>query len=183
MTLLGCFTSRTSSGKKSPSEFFLDQYAYLLHRSFSYDIENSSFKYRIQEYIDSYKEYNQVLEEEINPFKHGIPLESRNEPKILQPYLFSGEYDRVIIMVVRRDRDLADNRVDRVHFILGEVGSGKWEFTKKKGYVRSFGYEGGHPSLSDTEISLRVLRTLIDQGFMPVNKLRVNDKFFKNDRW
>lgn len=161
--------------KMNREEALFKQYAFLLEKSIKFDFANDSFKYVVQTYIDTCTEYNAQSEMRTSPF--------RNTPIQLKPYLLNNAEDEVIIMVLVREKDLKNAPIDYVHFIFGKRTNKKWTFRLKERYVRSFSYEGGHPLLSDVEMSLRILRTLIDVGYMPLNELKINDKFFEKDTW
>ena len=155
-------------------DIFFKQYAYLLSRSLEYDIENDGFKYEVMEFVDTCTKALVGWDEPIKPFENN----ARGGPIILHPYLFNNAQDRVIIMILVKGNDTEGDPVESVQYVLGRKKDGKWTFRIRKG-VRGFRYEGGHPLLSDTEMSLRTLRTLINWGYMPVEEVKINDKFFE----
>lgn len=157
-------------------DVLFNQYAYLLEKSMKYDFHNDSFKYVVQTYLDTCTEYSAQIESRVDPFKGDIPIQ-------LKPYLFNNAEDKVIIMAIIRSVDQNNNPLDYVHFIIGNYSNEKWAFSLKERYVRSFSYENSYPQLSDTEISIRILRTLIDAGYMPPDKVKINDNFFETDDW
>ncbi len=159
-------------------DIFFKQYAYLLSRSLEYDIENERFKYEVQEFIENHKEDAPGVDTLINPFFHS---NERDGPIILHPYLFNNAQDRVIIMILTKGVGLSGKPVESVHYVLGKKEDDKWTFRMKEAHVRGFHYEGGHPLLSDTEMSLRILRTFINWGYMPVKEVKIHDKFFEKD--
>ena len=159
-------------------DIFFKQYAYLLRRSIEYDIENERFKYEVQEFVDTCTEYRFGTDRLVKPF---ISHSGRSVPIILHPYLFNNAQDRVIIMILTKDNDTEGDPVEEVRYVLGRKEDDTWTFRKKKAHVRGFRYEGGHPLLSDTEMSLRILRTFINWGYMPVKEVKIHDKFFEKD--
>jgi len=144
-----------------------------------YDVQNQSFKYEIQNFINSYEEYNDVMKEVINPF---IGTNSRLNPVILSPYFFNNEKDKVIIMILIRGRSMSGKPVDRVKLVLGDKSDSKWSFRREK--VESYNYRYGNndPILSDTFISLSMVKKFINRKYMSRNKLVINDSFF-NEYW
>ena len=158
-------------------EALFKQYAFLLERSLMFDETNKEFKYEVQQFIDTCTEYNFHLEKRIKPFEG-----SKVKPIIVPPYLFNTNYNEAILAILTREDDLQNKPVDYIHYILCEKKAGKWIFRLKERYTRSFSYESGYPILSDTEIFLRMLRDLIDIGYMSRNALKINDDFFKK-KW
>lgn len=159
-------------------DIFFKQYAYLLKKSLEYDIENERFKYEVQAFIDTCSEYNKGIDTLVKPF---VNNNERGGTIILHPYLFNSKQDKVIIMALSKGTTASGKPLEQVQYVLGNKEDNKWTFSKKEAHVRSFSYEGGHPLLSDTEISLRILRTFIDWDYMPVDKVKINDKFFDKD--
>lgn len=162
--------------KLDPNNALFHQYSFLLEKSLKYDHQNNDFKYDVAKFIDTCTWYVSYLEKRISPFDSTTPIQ-------LKPYLFNSDQTQVILMVLHREEDRNGDPVDYVSFILGSYNNITWVFRLKEGYVRSFGYEGNHPMLSDTEMTIRILRTLIDSGYMPPDEVKINDKFFKDDRW
>ena len=159
-------------------DIFFKQYAYLLSRSLEYDIENERFKYEVQQFVDTCTEYNHGTDRLVKPF---VTNNERGGPIILHPYLFNNTQDRVIIMILTKGVGINGKPREKIKYVLGRKEDDKWIFRKKKAHVRGFHYEGGHPLLSDTEMSLRTLRTLINWGYMPVKEVKIHDKFFEKD--
>jgi hypothetical protein len=162
--------------KLSKDEALFEQFSFLLERSIRFDYANPRFRYEVQRFIDTCTVKRDYLEKRINPFKLYDTL-----PIQLKPYLFNSIQSEVIICVLNREKDLKGAPVDHVHFVLGRKEDGKWNFRLKQGYENTYGYEGGHPVLPEVEISFKILRDLIDQGYMPVDEIRINDDFFLKD--
>lgn len=163
--------------KLEPQNALFQQHAFLLERSMKFDMLNEKFKFRIQEFIDTCTQFNFALEKRVNPFD----TVNNKISVIVQPYLFNNDFSQAIIIVVKRSSDSNNKPLDYVHFILGKNDKEKWSLGLKERYSRSFSYAIGHPVLSDTEIFLRVLRTLINDGYMASNSLIIDDDFFLKD--
>ena len=152
------------------------QYAFLLDRSVNFDLDNDKFKYEVASYIDTCNVLLKGWEDSIKPFS-GV---SRGGPIILHPFLFNYDYDEVILMVLMRDTNAIGEPNERVKFILGKRNNNIWLFKVNKGRTRNFSYVSGHPFLSDTEMSLRVLSTFIGWGYLQPNTLEINDEYVKD---
>jgi len=132
--------------------------------------------YEVQGFIDTVSEYMQghfIKPFTINSVRGGSIL--------LYPYFFNSKQDRVILMILNRKMTLSNKPVEKIRFVLGKKENDNWIFSIKKGYVRSFSYENAYPLLSDTDMSLRILRNFIDWGYMPLDEVKINDKFFDKD--
>lgn len=162
--------------KLNGNEALFRQYAFLLERSMRFDHGNKDFRYEVQQFIDSCTEYSFHQEKRVKPFEG-----SKLKPVIVPPYLFNTNYDKVILTILTRENDLQNKPVDYIHFILGKRIGSIWSFNLKERHTKSFSYEAGYSLLSDTEIFLRVLRELINAGYMPIDGLNINDAFFKKD--
>lgn len=158
---------------------FYNQYAFLLKESMQYDAQNTTFKYEIQEFINTYKEVNAATDKIINPF---IGTNSRLEPIILSPYFFNNKKDKVIIMILIRGRGISGKPVDIIKFVLGDKNEHKWNFRREKVETINYRYGNEDPIISDTFISLSVAKKFINRKYMYENKLKINDNFF-NEFW
>jgi hypothetical protein len=167
-------TTQIGCSQNMSSKNLFEQYAYLLENSFKFSQEEKGTHliFRADEYIKSYKTEN---------FDFLTTRLHRSEYIILQPFLLNNRRDKGIILVLTRDMDLNDTKVERVHFLSVKYADKKWELRFHEGYVRSFGYEGNAVTLSDQEIFLRVLRNLIDNGYLKGNTCEINDNFFETD--
>lgn len=165
----GCAQPKGGAEEMNSRNALFKQYAYLLQQSLEYTDSNNEVLPAIQKFIDTTREYD---------FK----TNSRMEPVILQPLLFNTNKQKILIMVLERTIEGKNDPAEYVKFVYADKRSNRWEFTLKKGYTRSFSYAFGHPVLSDQEITLRVLRDLIDAGYMDSKGYQIHDEFFK-DEW
>ncbi len=146
------------------------QYTCLLKESFEYthDYLGQSFSAKLDSFVTKY---------EGPDFKNVII-----EPIILHPFLFDSSKSRVVVMILLRKRGLSGRRYERVFFISARnLGTDTIEFKLLESYVRSFQYEGNATILSDQEITLRILRSVIDEGYLFPGTCKVNDAFFEKD--
>lgn len=178
--LISCSSSNgQEQGEKfSDEEALFRQYAFLTQESYYFSESNGSFREQAFNYIDTcssgipgYKLLNDNMR-----FK---------EPTILEPYLFNNDKSKAWVLILMRDKDLKGKPVEYVEFVLATKEGDDWSFNLKKGYSRSFSYGGykdsKHPILSEQFITLRILRQLIDQGYMDLYSNQINDNFFDKD--
>lgn len=145
-----------------------EQYACLLSKSYKFlEKENNevAFLDSLNSYLKNTSEYD---------FNDG-----RLEFIICQPFLLSMEENKSIILVLNRCLDNG-KKVERIKLISAKLIDKKWLFKVNKGYTRSFSYEGDVPVLSDQEITLRLLRNLIDEEYLLKNSCEINESFFIN---
>jgi len=171
------FASLFSCRQLKVEEALFKQYGFLLERSVKFDYTNREFKNELRQFIDTCTEYNMGIEKRVNPFESNVGI----TPVLLYPYFFNNKQDELVVMVLSKNKEMDGALVDYVHFIIGRKRDGNWEYSIKEGYVRTFRYEGGSTSLSEQEIALRILRNIIDLGYMPKNKIKIKDNFFKKD--
>ena len=146
------------------------QYSCLLKKSFEYTHPPAGRSFLVE--LDGF------IKKLEKPDFQGLLL----EPVMLHPLLFDSSSDRTIAMVVLRKKGLSGRRYERVFFISARnLGTDSTEFKLLEGYVKSFQYEGNAVVLSDQEITLRILRSVVDEGYLFPGTCKVNDSFFDKD--
>ncbi len=173
------FSSIFGQNNMEKEDFLFKQYAFLLERSFKFDHANPKFKYEAQAYIDSCLEYSKGIEKWVSPFANN----ERGGPTLLHPYLFDNQNTKVILLVLIKGVGTQNKPIENIRFVIGSKVDEKWKFELREGLVRSFAYENKHPEISEAEMSLRVIRNLIDWGYMPLKRLKIKDDFFEKKSW
>lgn len=171
--ILGCAAFKKANDF-SKEEALFRQYAFLTKESYEYVLRNRTYKQEISQYIDTCTIFN--FKSDYNRLK---------EPVILSPFLFNTKKNKAWIMVLNRTVDLKNKPVEYVSFVLASKSKKKWSFKLKKGYVKTFSYSqhssGSFPILCEQEITLRVLREVIDLGYMEKNSNQIMDSFFEKN--
>ncbi len=164
------FTCAIFGCSQGQSNHLYEQYTLLLQQSQDFSAVHPTFLEMVTQYIANQKDYR---------FSDG-----RMEYMVCQPFLLSSQKDKVLVMVLKRSLDLNDRRTEYVRFISAQKTDKTWKLALDTVGTRSFSYAyEENPTLSDQEITLRILRNLIDEGYMGKKDLKINDQFFQTSDW
>ena len=167
-----CF-SHTYAQKKFidsiyPKEFYT-QYEYLIQKSFLfvYKKNNAAFFDSVNYFLKKNVEYT-------------LSDESYNEdvePIICHPIFFNQNMDEAIIIILKRLP--LEQRIDYINFVTAKRKNKKsWTFKLNRKPFTSFTYYKFEPRPTDTEITLKIVKAIIDDGYFFKNTVEVNDSFF-----
>lgn len=143
----------------------IGQYCVLLKESqdFLSAKEQANFKDSLYFYLKNNRDYN---------FNNG-----RSEALICFPILLNSSYDKAIVPVLKRIKDLGNKNVEIVVYVSAKLESGQWVFKVKKGHSESFSYQDSYSVLSETEIGIKVVRNLLLRKDIKLGEIHSKELF------
>ena len=152
--------------KKKQANIFFNQYTYLLEKSLAFinRDENKPFVDSLNSFVKNQPQYHSHTK--------------FWETVVCQPILFNTTCDKALILVLKRIDVQEGCRFDDVLIINANKVGSVWSFKSKSGVTLGSVYYPNITRYSDQENILRILRNLINEGYLYQKTCAVDDNFW-----